>query len=171
MYCRGEWNGDRSNQPDAHDDESPVAILSIANLTGTHNWAEKALGSRCWDEGKSLLAFHKRSYTPDNYSCHGPFNKNTLTVDQLHAKVEYFWAHPSGLLRSTATGSHNQFVYSWRSRNVRNGLQDHLEFIRTVSLSARKVHEIQAQTWKIIIYCKVKSCGTKQAIFCLRFGQ
>ena len=36
-------------------------------------------------KGKTLLAYHKRSYTPDNATlvlC-GPFNENTLTIDRI----------------------------------------------------------------------------------------
>tara|TARA_B100000963_G_scaffold361569_1_gene397773 strand:+ start:242 stop:2659 length:2418 start_codon:yes stop_codon:yes gene_type:complete len=41
-------------------------------------------------KGETLLAYHKRSYTPDNATLVlvGPFNENTLTIDQLHARVE-----------------------------------------------------------------------------------
>ena len=41
-------------------------------------------------KGKTLLAYHKRSYTPDNATLvlAGPFNENTITIDNLHAHVE-----------------------------------------------------------------------------------
>ena len=40
--------------------------------------------------GETLLAYHKKSYTPDNatYVIAGPFSPETLTIDQLHATVE-----------------------------------------------------------------------------------
>ena len=41
-------------------------------------------------KGETLLAYHKRSYTPDNATLVlvGPFNKNTITIDALHEKVD-----------------------------------------------------------------------------------
>lgn len=41
-------------------------------------------------KGKTLLAYHKRSYTPDNATLvlAGPFNENTITIDDLHLHVE-----------------------------------------------------------------------------------
>jgi len=40
--------------------------------------------------GETLLAYHKKSYTPDNatYVIAGPFSPETLTIDQLHENVE-----------------------------------------------------------------------------------
>lgn len=42
------------------------------------------------DKGAALERYFKRSYTPDNayYVLAGPFNKQTLTIDQLHEHVE-----------------------------------------------------------------------------------
>lgn len=50
----------------------------------------KHLEAAVADQGKTLLAFHKRSYTPDNATLvlAGPFNSNTITVNDLHGKVE-----------------------------------------------------------------------------------
>lgn len=51
---------------------------------------KKHLEAAVADQGKTLLAFHKRSYTPDNATLvlAGPFNSNTITVNDLHGKVE-----------------------------------------------------------------------------------
>ena len=42
------------------------------------------------DKGAALERYFKRSYTPDNayYVLAGPFNEQTLTIDQLHEHVE-----------------------------------------------------------------------------------
>ena len=41
-------------------------------------------------KGETLLAYHKRSYTPDNATLVlvGPFNENTITIDDLHTQVK-----------------------------------------------------------------------------------
>ena len=42
------------------------------------------------NKGATLLAYHKRSYTPDNATLvlAGPFNQNTTTIQSLHNEVE-----------------------------------------------------------------------------------
>ena len=42
------------------------------------------------NKGETLLAYHKRSYTPDNATLvlAGPFNKDTLSIQSLHEHVE-----------------------------------------------------------------------------------
>ena len=51
-------------------------------------------------KGETLLAYHKRSYTPDNATLVlvGPFNQNTLTIDQLHARVESAFGKIQGVV-------------------------------------------------------------------------
>lgn len=50
----------------------------------------KHLEAAVASEGRTLLAYHKKSYTPDNatYVIAGPFSPNTFTIDQLHESVE-----------------------------------------------------------------------------------
>ena len=51
-------------------------------------------------KGKTLLAYHKRSYTPDNATLvlAGPFNENTITIDDLHAHVESAFGDIGGVV-------------------------------------------------------------------------
>lgn len=50
----------------------------------------KHLEATVKNKGENLLAFHRRSYTPDNATLvlAGPFNENTITVNALHDKVQ-----------------------------------------------------------------------------------
>jgi len=56
-------------------------------------------------KGKTLLAYHKRSYTPDNATLVlvGPFNENTITIDDLHDHVE----NAFGPIGGTSTDANN----------------------------------------------------------------
>ena len=56
-------------------------------------------------KGETLLAYHKRSYTPDNATLvlAGPFNENTITIDALHARVESAF----GPIGGTSTDANN----------------------------------------------------------------
>lgn len=50
----------------------------------------KHLEAAVASQGQTLLAYHKKSYTPDNatYVIAGPFSENTFTIDHLHESVE-----------------------------------------------------------------------------------
>lgn len=64
---------------------------------GIRKYLEDAVAN----EGKTLLAFHKRSYTPDNATIvlAGPFNEETISVDSLHENVKSAFGHiPAGCL-------------------------------------------------------------------------
>ena len=54
-------------------------------------------------KGATLLAYHKRSYTPDNATLvlAGPFNENTITIDDLHAHVENAFGDIGGVVSDT----------------------------------------------------------------------
>ena len=56
-------------------------------------------------KGETLLAYHKRSYTPDNATLvlAGPFNENTITIDALHEQVESAF----GGIEGTSTDANN----------------------------------------------------------------
>ena len=56
-------------------------------------------------KGKTLLAYHKRSYTPDNATLvlAGPFNENTITIDDLHSHVQSAFGNIAG----TSTDANN----------------------------------------------------------------
>ena len=77
---------------------------------------KKHLEAAVENKGETLLAFHKRSYTPDNATLvlAGPFNENTISIEQLHAKVDgAFGSIPAGC------SDHNNYEVEPQQKGMR----------------------------------------------------